>query len=113
MKARRLAGTLIAALFALGAPSGALAEEPAPESDPASETASEISQPNYPWTVIPETLVELALLRPLGAAATAAGLPMFIASAPLMWPSGEFAWSWDVFVMAPFDYTFTRPFRDF
>lgn len=70
-------------------------------------------QENYPWTVIPESLVEIALLRPLGAAATVAGVPMFLASAPFMIPSGEYEWSWDVFVAAPFDYTFKRPFRDF
>lgn len=68
---------------------------------------------NYPGTVIPEILVEFALLRPLGAAATIAGMPMFVASVPFMIPSGDYAWSWDVFVMAPFDYTFTRPLRDF
>ncbi len=103
MKCRVLACVLIAALFALGAPSRAAADE----------AASDPTQEHYPWTVIPETLVEFALLRPLGAAATVAGLPMFIATAPLMAPSGDFAWSWDVFVMAPFDYTFKRPLRDF
>ena len=106
MRIRLLTCTLIAAC-ALAAPGHA------EEADQDTSASEEITQANYPWTVIPETLLELAFLRPLGAAATAAGVPMFIASAPLMWPSGDFGWSWDVFVMAPFDYTFTRPFRDF
>ena len=40
-------------------------------------------------------------------------MPMFVASVPFVAASGELLTSWDVFVLAPADYTFRRPLGDF
>jgi hypothetical protein len=64
-------------------------------------------------TEIPAAVLDILVLRPLAAAATVAGLPMFIASVPFVAASGELLTSWDVFVLAPADYTFRRPLGDF
>ena len=63
----------------------------------------------FAWSEVPEVAVDLLVLRPLGTAASAIGLVFFAASAPFTAPSGGIYTSWDVFVMAPVDYTFLRP----
>ena len=68
---------------------------------------------DFDWLRVPEVIFDLIILRPLGTAATVAGLPMFLASCPLLVPSGEYLTSWDIFVLAPAEYTFRRPLGDF
>ncbi len=60
-----------------------------------------------------EATVDVAILRPLGAAATAVGFACFVATLPLVAPNLEFGTSWEVFVLAPGKYTFTRPIGKF
>ena len=69
--------------------------------------------PSKDKTEIPAAVLDILVLRPLAAAATVAGLPMFIASVPFVAASGELLTSWDVFVLAPAEYTFRRPLGDF
>jgi hypothetical protein len=64
--------------------------------------------------------LDIAVLRPLGAVASVAGFAFFLASTPLVAPSGRIGTigdrigrTWDVFVLAPVDYTFRRPLGDF
>ena len=78
-----------------------------------SEAAQAQAEESFDWVRVPEAIFDILVLRPLGLAATVAGLPMFVASAPLLGPSGEYLTSWDVFVQAPAEYTFTRPLGDF
>lgn len=68
---------------------------------------------SFDWVRVPEVVFDALILRPLGFAATVGGLPMFVASTPLLAPSGDLLTSWDVFVLAPAEYTFTRPLGDF
>jgi hypothetical protein len=65
------------------------------------------------WRDVGAKALDAVVLRPLGAVASLTGLAMFLASTPLVVPSGRVAESWDVFVLAPVDYTFLRPLGDF
>ncbi len=56
---------------------------------------------------------DVAVLRPLNAAALALGTIFFAVSAPLVAPSGGVATAWDVFVYAPYEYTVLRDLGDF
>lgn len=109
-RARPWLAALAAVGVALGAAPPASADETAEE---LGEQPAAQSSVGFDAVVIPETMFEVALLRPLGALATAAGFPLFLVSVPFMAPSGEIDWAWDVFVMAPYEYTFERPFREF
>jgi hypothetical protein len=60
-----------------------------------------------------EAMLDVAILRPFGAAATAVGFAFFVASLPLVAPNLEFGTSWEVFVLAPAEFTFTRPIGEF
>jgi len=60
-----------------------------------------------------EATFDVAILRPFGVAATAVGFAFFVASLPLVTPNLEVDTSWEVFVLAPAEYTFTRPIGDF
>jgi hypothetical protein len=60
-----------------------------------------------------EATFEVAILRPVGVAATAVGFVFFVASLPFVSPNLEIKTSWETFVMAPAEYTFTRPIGDF
>jgi hypothetical protein len=84
---------------------------PAAGSEAATAAANEAAP--FDWTEIPAAALDILVLRPLAAAATVAGLPMFVASVPFVAASGELLTSWDVFVLAPADYTFRRPLGDF
>jgi hypothetical protein len=57
--------------------------------------------------------MDAVVLRPLGAAASVGGFVFFLISAPLAAPSGGVGTSWDIFVLAPADYTFQRPLGTF
>jgi hypothetical protein len=62
--------------------------------------------------------VDILFLRTMGTAATAVGFGFFVCSAPFfgmaIWtvPDG-FRESWDIFVVAPVEYTFERPLGQF
>ena len=60
-----------------------------------------------------EIVFDALVLRPLGTAATAGGFGVFLITAPLLAPSQEIAYGWDVFVVGPASYTFRRPFGEF
>jgi hypothetical protein len=103
---RRQAGALAVAIaLVVGSTVPAAGNEPA-------AAAVDAAAP-YDWTEIPAATLDILVLRPLAAAATLAGLPMFVASVPFVAASGELLTSWDVFVLAPADYTFRRPLGDF
>jgi hypothetical protein len=62
--------------------------------------------------------VDILILRTMGTAATAVGFGFFVVTAP-MWgpfmgttPEG-FSDSWDIFVIAPVEYTYVRPLGQF
>jgi hypothetical protein len=65
------------------------------------------------WAEVGATAFDVALLRPLGAIASVTGFAFFLASTPLVAPSGRIGTCWDVFVLGPVDYTFQRPLGDF
>ena len=65
------------------------------------------------WRDAPAVAFDVLLLRPLSAIATIAGVPFFVASLPFVAPAGEIMTSLDVFVLAPAEYTITRPLGDF
>ncbi len=58
-------------------------------------------------------LLDAVVLRPLGAVATVAGFGFFVASLPIVAPTREIGWTWDIFVLAPAEYTFVRPIGEF
>ena len=58
-------------------------------------------------------VLDVVLLRPLGAVATVAGFAFFVASLPIVAPTREIGWTWDIFVLAPAEYTFVRSLGDF
>ena len=59
------------------------------------------------------SVFDVALLRPLSAMSTVAGLAPFAISAPFLAPTGRLGVSWDLFVAAPYDYTVHRELGDF
>ena len=59
-------------------------------------------------TEVASLMVDLLVLRPLGAAATALGFGFFLAAGPLSAPSGQLGDAWDFLVMSPYQYTFGR-----
>jgi hypothetical protein len=63
-------------------------------------------------TEIGEVTFDLVVLRPLNTVAVALGSVFYVASAPLVWPFVGLDTSWDVFVGAPYEYTFERPLGD-
>ena len=65
------------------------------------------------WGKVGASTFDVAWLRPLGAAASVGGFAFFLASSPLAALSGRIGTSWDVFVLAPVDYTFQRPLGEF
>ena len=58
--------------------------------------------------------LDVILLRPMGAVATAGGVAFFVLSSPLTAVSTatDFQTSWDIFVQAPWDFTVERPLGD-
>jgi len=60
-----------------------------------------------------ELVFDALILRPLGVAATTGGFGVFLITAPLLAPSREIAYGWDVFVLGPYTYTIERPFGEF
>ncbi len=65
------------------------------------------------WRDAPAVAFDVMLLRPLSAVATILGVPFFLASVPFVAPAGEIMTSLDVFILAPAEYTITRPLGDF
>ena len=65
------------------------------------------------WRDAPAVAFDILLLRPLSATAAIVGVPFFVAAVPFAAPAGEIMTSFDVFVLAPTDYTIKRPLGDF
>ena len=87
---------------------------------PDGETGGGRDRQAVDWAEIGAATLDIAVLRPLGAIASATGFAFFLASTPLVAPSGRIGTigdrigtTWDVFVLAPVDYTFQRPLGDF
>ena len=59
-----------------------------------------------------EDIVDLVVLRPAGVVATVAGACLFVLTLPFTVPTRSVEESADRFVVAPFEYTFSRPFPD-
>ncbi|MBW2056047.1 MAG: hypothetical protein JRH07_10755 [Deltaproteobacteria bacterium] len=59
-----------------------------------------------------EDIVDLLVMRPLGVIATLAGTGLFIVTLPFTVPTRSVDKSAQRFVVAPFRYTFSRPFPD-
>jgi len=57
-------------------------------------------------------IVDLVVLRPAGVVATVAGACLFVLTLPFTVPTRSVEESADRFVVAPFEYTFSRPFPD-
>lgn len=57
--------------------------------------------------------VDIALVRPLGAVATVAGLAVFVVSSPFSALGGNIQEAWDSLVVSPADFTFQRPLGHF
>jgi hypothetical protein len=105
---RRLRGAAVTSLIVLLLATAAHANEPEPLAEPA---------PDTPWYTkaadIGAMTFDVVLLRPLGFAATAGGLVCFAVASPFSAIAQEIGTSWDIFVLGPADYTFTRPLGDF
>ncbi len=59
-----------------------------------------------------QDIVDLLVLRPLGFVATVAGTGVFVLTLPFTVPTHSVDKSAERFVVAPFNYTFKRPFPD-
>ena len=59
-----------------------------------------------------EDITDLVILRPLGCVATLVGTGLFVLTLPFTVPTRSVRESADRFVVAPFHYTFSRPFPD-
>jgi hypothetical protein len=57
--------------------------------------------------------VDVALVRPLGAVATVAGLAVFVVSFPFSALGGNHHEAWDSLVASPAEFTFRRPLGHF
>lgn len=71
----------------------------------------------FSWSGQPESsrvedIVDLVVLRPLGCIATLAGTGLFVLTLPFTVPTHSVKKSAERFVVAPFKYTFSRPFPD-
>jgi hypothetical protein len=94
-RAKCLLATAMTLALLLGAPVAAAA-------------ASDLS-----WQDAPAVVFDVMILRPLSAIATIVGAPLFVATVPFVALEGQIMTSLDVFVLAPADYTITRPLGDF
>jgi len=59
-----------------------------------------------------QDIVDLVVLRPVGVVATVAGACLFVLTLPFTVPTRSVDKSAQNFVVAPFNYTFSRPFPD-
>ncbi len=80
---------------------------------PATGAEAEAAQAGVTPEEIGAKVLDVVVLRPLGAVATVAGFGFFVASLPIVAPTREIGWTWDVFVLAPAEYTFVRPVGEF
>ncbi|MGE4559696.1 MAG: hypothetical protein AB7E77_05830 [Desulfobulbus sp.] len=82
--------------------SGCISSSPAVEKDP--------TLPEDPGLT---TTADIALVRPVGAAATITGFALFLVSSPFSLLGGNAGEAWDNLVVAPAAYTFKRPLGHF
>jgi len=92
------------AMIALAA-LGASAPDPVIDVEPKS--------PPIDWSVSAPKIFDAIVLRPLGAVSTVVGAGAFIIAAPLGVFGPGIRQTWDVLVMTPADFTFSRPLGDF
>jgi hypothetical protein len=59
-----------------------------------------------------EDIVDLVVLRPVGCVVTLAGTGLFLLTLPFTVPTHSVNEAAERFVVAPFEYTFSRPFPD-
>jgi hypothetical protein len=103
---RGAAAVLVALVVASVAPASRAEGGGAATSSPESEAFAS-------WGAAGVSVFDILVLRPLGTAASAAGLGFFVAASPLAAVSGRIGTTWDIFVLGPVDYTFLRPLGDF
>lgn len=87
----------------------AAAQEVAPaDAATLSQTTDDASSGGAGWGA---RIFDAAVLRPLGALSLVGGSIFFVVTSPLVLPSRiiDFETSWDVFVVAPWEYTVERP----
>jgi len=96
------------------ATSGA-AEEPLSGANAAPATLQSASQETGGGaSKVGDQIVDAVVLRPLGALSLVGGAVFFVVTSPLVLVSGviDYPTSWDVMVMAPWEYTVERPLGD-
>ncbi len=88
--------------------SGASASSPAPSQSASQETGGEGA------SKVGDKIVDAVVLRPLGALSLVGGAIFFVVTSPLVLVSRviDYPTSWDVMVMAPWEYTVERPLGD-
>ena len=93
------------------APPASIAE-PTDSTPSASPTVSE--EPGTPQAAVGDQIVDAVVLRPLGALALVGGAISFVVTSPLVLVSRviDYRTSWDVMVVAPWEYTVERPLGD-
>jgi len=80
---------------------------------PASAVGPDGEAGGVDWAEVGAAALDVVVLRPLGAIASATGFAFFLAATPLAAPARRIGSTWDIFVLAPADYTFRRPLGDF
>ena len=74
-------------------------------------------EPADPWYVKAGNFAaksfDVVLLRPLGLAATVGGFGCYAVALPFSAINRDITTPWEIFVLGPSDYTFTRPLGDF
>ena len=109
-----VAAALLVVLVPAMATSGA-AEEPLSGANAAPATLQSASQETGGGaSKVGDQIVDAVVLRPLGALSLVGGAVFFVVTSPLVLVSGviDYPTSWDVMVMAPWEYTGERPLGD-
>ena len=109
---RRLPHWLLLVVLLTTLPGSAgLAQDASPDPHP---LAAEAPDPDaFRPSDVGRVALDVLLLRPLGVAASAAGLAAFVVSVPFVAASSGIRTSWEAFVLGPTEYTFSRPIGEF
>ena len=109
---RRLPNWLLLLALLTTLQSGAgRAQDASPDSQP--QGAEALDPDAFRPSDVGRVTLDVLLLRPLGVAASAVGLAAFVVSVPFVAPSSGLRTSWEVFVLGPTEYTFSRPIGEF
>ena len=89
--------------------------EPEPEPEVEAEVEVEIEDQGNTAADDPMELYDFFVLRPINFAAATLGMAFFVPAAVLASASGTYgiAEAWEIFVVEPMKYTFTRPLGEF